>query len=107
MDGFGSYSHSAVDVCVLFIYTNQKQCELFKEPEYQRHFLSIGIVHFCPCYFWAGSDLQRKKIQAQFDIMLQISLRRFSLSFTQKIDSPDYTNYSSHNVGNISFCMGW
>lgn len=55
----------------------------------------------------SGSDLQRKKIQAKMDIMLHLSFRQFAVSFTQKLYSPDYKNYHSHKVGNISLYMGW
>jgi lipid A 3-O-deacylase len=55
----------------------------------------------------SGSDLQRKKILTRLDVMQHLSWRRFSLSFTQKLSSPDYKNYSSHKVGNISFYLGW
>lgn len=55
----------------------------------------------------SGSELRRKKIQARLDIMLQVSFRQYSLSFTQKLHSPDYTNYSGHKVGNISLSVGW
>ncbi|MEQ1678337.1 MAG: lipid A deacylase LpxR family protein [Chitinophagaceae bacterium] len=55
----------------------------------------------------SGSDLRRKKIQARLDIMLHVSFRQFSLSFTQKAYSPDYKNYCGHKVGNVSLCVGW
>lgn len=55
----------------------------------------------------SGSDLRRKKIQARLDIMLHVSFRQFSLSFTQKAYSPDFKNYSGHKVGNVLLCVGW
>lgn len=54
----------------------------------------------------SGSNQQRKKIQARMDVMLHLSFRRFSLSFTQKLYSPDYKNYSGHRVGNVSLYLG-
>lgn len=55
----------------------------------------------------SGSGLRRKKIQAKMDIMLHLAFRRFAVSFTQKLYSPDYNNYSGHKVGNISLFVGW
>jgi hypothetical protein len=55
----------------------------------------------------SGTDLRRKKIQTRLDMMLHISFRQFSLSFTQKFYSSDYKNYSGHKVGNIFLCVGW
>lgn len=55
----------------------------------------------------SGTDLQRNIIQARLDILLHVSFRQFSLSFTQKIYSPDFKNYSGHKVGNLSLSVGW
>jgi hypothetical protein len=55
----------------------------------------------------SGTALKRNILHAGLDIMLHFSFRQFSLSFTQKIQSPDFRNYNGHKVGNISLSYGW
>lgn len=55
----------------------------------------------------SGTLLKRKKIQTMLDILLQISFRKFSFSFTQKFFSPDFKGYADHKVGNITLVYGW
>lgn len=55
----------------------------------------------------SGTNLERNRAYAGLDFMLRAGLGRFSLSFTQKMYSPDYDIYGWHKVGNISVGYGW
>lgn len=55
----------------------------------------------------SGTDLHRKILRAGIDMLVQVSYRRFSFSFTQMMNTPDFRNYQGHNVGNISVAAGW
>lgn len=53
-----------------------------------------------------GSDLHRKKFQASAEMRLHVCYRKFAVSFSQQLFTPDYKNYSGHNVGNLSLYAG-
>lgn len=55
----------------------------------------------------SGSLLHRKKIQARLETGIQVSLRKWSFSFTQQFFTPDYPNYAGHKVGALSLLYGW
>jgi lipid A 3-O-deacylase len=54
-----------------------------------------------------GTDLVRKIFNAGLDIRLQFAAGRFSFTFAQMMNSPDFNKYGWHNVGNIAVSYGW
>lgn len=52
-----------------------------------------------------ANTLKRNIVVGHLDLELQASFRNFSITLTQKTISPEYKRYSSHQVGNISFCI--
>lgn len=54
----------------------------------------------------SGTDLARNKFTTQLDCSFLLSWRNLSLSFTQKIISPEFKGYERHKVGNVSLSIG-
>jgi lipid A 3-O-deacylase len=54
-----------------------------------------------------GTRMKRNWITGELEMMLLVAFHRLSASLTQRVISPEYKNFSSHNVGNISLYFEW
>ncbi len=68
-------------------------------------FNSRSPVHDKDCRY--GTNLQRNKLTCHLDIQMLFSFRNVSISFNQKVSTPEFKGFSSQNLGNISIYFGW
>ena len=54
-----------------------------------------------------GTDLHRRKVSASAEFIVHLSYKKMGASFNQKIISPDFKKYNSHQTGNLCIYIGW
>lgn len=54
-----------------------------------------------------GTDLQRRKVSASAEFIVHLSYKKMGASFNQKLISPEFKKYNSHQTGNLCIYIDW